>query len=91
METLHYAWDEDAYDRSKETLHASFERGTRSTRAGRSSTAGRTTAANAGAAARQGSMDAWNAGAAAGAYVVPPVDRCVIDGLGESALFTVGT
>ena len=29
VETLHYAWDEDAYDRSKETLYASFERGTR--------------------------------------------------------------
>ena len=28
VETLHYAWDEDAYDRSKETLYDSFERGT---------------------------------------------------------------
>ena len=97
VETLHYAWDEDAYDRSKETLYASFERGTRfDARRPIEYFAAGTTFAFGGNASAVGplggpGMDVpGNVGAATGAYVVPLADRCVIDGLRESALFTVG-
>jgi len=96
VETLHYAWDEDAYEHS-ETLYRSFERGTRfDARRPIEYFAAGTTYAFGGDAQAVGplggpGMDVpGNVDAATGTYVVPLSNRCVIDGLDTSSLFTVG-
>ena len=89
VETLHYAWDEDAYDRSKETLHGSFERGTRfDARRPIEYFAAGTTFAFGGNASAVGplggpGMDVpGNVDEETGAYVVPLSNRCVCVGAG---------
>ena len=96
VETLHYAWDEDAHDHSK-TPYDSFVRGASfDARRPIEYFAAGTAYAFGGDARGVGplggpGMDVpGNVDAATGSYIVPLSNRCVIDGLDASALFTVG-